>query len=301
MTILPKRNKRRLEQRDQEGGQPINQQCNPSTLLVDVPQGTRHSSSHSSISTTTQLQIDSPRSLNISHPLSHAHCSGRASIQHPDRATAYNAMIYSHLAEKNNNNTNTSLAVDTKWRSPSVSRTTASSILEEKYQPPHKKSKRVRTKAKLHVGSNTYDYSVVQVKDSSRHPSHNNKSKSGSNANLLSVASAVPCTYDSIRTFAPSAHQSSRQKLVASTTVSKTALLQMSPKMLGGAQQKSGTGQRSNSPESDGDSGTEGGGAHSPGGCNSEDEHVPSQQEGYTEEVCMHVIVMLLTEVLLLA
>lgn len=62
---------------------------------------------------------------------------------------------------------------------------------------------------------------------------------------------------------------------------------QLSPKMPGGAQEKAGgTGRRSKSPEDRPNSEDEYQNAPSPGGCNSEDEHVPSQQTGqYSEDV----------------
>ena len=304
MTILPKRNKRRLDQREQDSGQSLNPQSSSGTLL-DVQQAAVRHNSH----TAAGQKIDTAHGLSITHPLNHGHShydfNGRGSIQQSHRA-AYNAVYYNHL-EKNghgsssNNNSSrlhhhhgAALAVDTKWRSPPLARAPISS--EDKYLPPVKKQKRPRAKQKQNnsavINNSGYDYSQHKLSDNpTRAPAHSNKVKS-SGDNLLAVAGSVPGRYDARLPFAGAASQSRQMLRQSGTTVSAASLAQLSPKMPGGAQQKSGAGQRSKTPDSDCDSGGAHENAPSPGGCNSEDEHVPTHQEGhYTEEVSFNMLI----------
>lgn len=268
MTILPKRNKRRLEQRDQESSQ----QQGASGSLLEVQ--TSHRSSHTHPAGPGSLQVD------LNHP--HSHLGGRTGL-HPQHANAYNTMIYSHVKnDKNSYNTlgmrthgHPALSVDTKWRRSPPTRTLGAS--DEKYAHPHKKSKRSKTKQK----HNPYDY--PQLQDNHSPHSHSHSKSLSVSGKLLSMNTT----------------QQSRQILIPPGSSANISLVQLSPKMPGGAQQKSGSGQRSTSPESEAAGGGEYPSASSPGGCNSEDEHVPTQQEDHTEEVRHHVFAIAqLTEVI---
>ncbi|XP_067932570.1 OTU domain-containing protein 5-A-like [Watersipora subatra] len=249
MTILPKRNKRRLDQRDTEPGQGLTSQGNPGSLLeLDAQQ---------------QVALHSTASGHSQIDAVHSHFAGHSTIQ---QRSAYNSLLLNHLAENAlGSRTHASLAVDTKWkRSPPSTRTPLTASVEDKYLPSHKKIKRSRLKQK----QSNYDYPRLKVADNHHLTNLANPSKSGDN--LLSVANSVSGPYGALLSYAGS----------------KASLAQLSPKMPGGAQHKSGTGQRSSTPESEHDGATEHLNAPSPGGCNSEDEHVPSQEDGcYTEEL----------------
>jgi len=313
MTILPhrERSKRRLEQRDVETSQQFDllergQQNSTASLEGQTLSPHGHSS-------TSQLQAEPPH-LNLSQNVGlnsslfgvhHHHAHTHNQRLAPNNC---NSKGFGHSLRNENVSLRAHTALALGVDSMSKSRRGSSSLrppvgvthshtnpkskslnvgLEDKYTPPCKKSKRFKTNVKskrrqtYNINTNSggpmealelsFDYSSHQVHDNQHQPSH---SKSGKSS----------FTYAPFIQSAGSTIQQSRQILIP-TTSTMSPIAQHSPKILGGAQQKSGPGRRTESPESDVNSGDEHQSAASPGGCNSEDEHVPTHQAGYTEEV----------------
>lgn len=261
MTILPKRNKRRLETREQDPAQQ-HVQPGPASPLEVQTSGHHHQASAQIENTHTHNQC-----LSI-NPQAYPYNS-HAGHQAQRLSSSYCGLVHNH---RNEIRPQTGcIPTDTKWRKSPPIRQVAPS--EEKYVPPHKRLKRAKSKPKPAAYDN-------------HHKNIDNYPKASKSSKLVNPSAGAASSYCA---FLPgnvsSTLQQARQVLIP--PVSNGAVPQLSPKMPGGAQEKAkGTGRRPKSPEDRPNSEDEYQNAPSPGGCNSEDEHVASSQpEQFPEEV----------------
>lgn len=262
MTILPQasvqRNKRRLDQRESDSAQQLAQSGSTSSSNVSPLESPTSHHSHLG----NQHQIDPPLG---NRP--HSHFGSHSGLIHQQQLqdNAYNSILYNHRQHENTR-AQAALTVDTKWRRSPPMRPAA----DDKYVPPQKRGRRSKTKTKPYHPSTEYAQQDNKNHHSSSHCKQGKKTMSG-----CSTSSFLPNLTSTL--------QQSRQVLIPAAGL-VTPLSELSPKMPGGAQQKAGTGRKSLSAD-EANSADEYQNSPSPSGCNSEDEHVPSQQAGHTEEV----------------
>lgn len=253
MTILPKRNKRRFEQRD-DNAQQIG--STSGTTQIDVQTNTHP--------VQLQLQIDPPRSHSLAHSIPQpGHHGGHQS--HQQSHSRYNqSNVYHNLIHRTDNSHNKSAvsSENCKWRRSPPMR---SCVSDDNHHVPCKKSKRLKAKHK----HSSYD-------------SHLNKDNL--NATKPNVAGTPPSTPYVAFLPASTSSSTSRQSLIPPQA--NVPSHHHSPKMPGGAQETSGKGRRPKSPDDHVNSEDEYQNTGSPGGCNSEDEHLPSRNVApHSEEV----------------
>ena len=268
MTILPKRNKRRLETREDAAQQ--HTQPGPTSALEVQTSAGHHQASAAQIENTLTHSHNQSLSIN---PQAYPYNS-HAGLQAQRISSPYCGLVHGHRGE--NRPQPGCIPADTKWRkSPPIRQSVAPS--EEKYIPPHKRLKRAKSKSKPKQSA-AYDHHHKTSDKHSNKVAKSNKLVTPSAATAASYCAFLP---GSVST----SLQQGRQVLIP--PVSNGAVPQLSPKMPGGAQEKAGgTGRRPKSPEDRPNSEDEYQNAPSPGGCNSEDEHVASNQpDQYPEEV----------------
>lgn len=251
MTILPKRNKRRFEPRDDSA------QHNVGTSNQDLQALNRP--------VQLQLQVEQPRRTQThNHPLNHSHGHSQPGhppghlSQQPGHSRYSQTNVYHNLLHRSDSAAS-SASEASKWkRSPPLRCSNAEDHI------PAKKSKRAHSKSKH---------------------SHHHKSKDNQSFSHCTLQQST-ASYVGLRPQAAPAVTVSTSKQTLIPPVSTMATL-LSPKMPGGAQDTFGKSRKAAMNDghvsSDDDCKSS---PPSPGGCNSEDEHAPSlQQSHYSEEV----------------
>lgn len=249
MTILPKRNKRRFEPRDDSTQHSVGT-ANQDLQALNCP-------------VQLQLQVEQPRrTQSHNHTLSHSHTQSGHPPGHPGQQPGLSRYsqtnVYHNLLHRSDS-TAVNASEASKWkRSPPLRCAKSDDHI------PTKKSKRAHSKSKH---------------------SHHHKSKDNQNFEYLQQSAA---SYVGLRPQAATAVSVSTSKQTLIPPVPTMATL-LSPKMPGGAQDTFGKGRKvamsDSQVSSDEDCKSS---PPSPGGCNSEDEHAPSlQQSQYSEEVCV--------------